>query len=157
MARMTFCSAQARVTRSSTLGTDPLEFQQARGGLLDDVEHRLAESAHQFPGEVRADPLDHAGAQVLLDAIEGARGDHPQIARLEWQPMLAIVDPPALGLEGLAGGEAGRRADDGDQLALPAHLHPQHTEAALGAMEGDALDGAAEALAGGLAHGASAG
>ena len=42
------------------LGTDAVQFHQAFRGLLDNVEHRFAEGAHQLLGEVRADALDPA-------------------------------------------------------------------------------------------------
>ena len=34
----------------------------------------FAEGPHQLAGEMRSDALDHARAQILLDAFEGARG-----------------------------------------------------------------------------------
>jgi hypothetical protein len=60
--------------------------------------------------------------------------------------MLAVVDPVSLGLDELAGGDRGGAADDRDQLALALDLDPQHAKARLFAVEGDALDGAREAL-----------
>ena len=49
------------------------DFLQALGLLLDDVEHRLAECPHQFLGVDRANALDHARGEVLLDALGGRR------------------------------------------------------------------------------------
>jgi hypothetical protein len=36
---------------------------------LDDVEHPVAEGAHQLLGVDRANAADHAGREVLLDAV----------------------------------------------------------------------------------------
>ena len=59
------------------LGPDALQLQQTFGLLLDDVEDLLAEGADQLAGEMRADALDHARAQVLLDAFECRRRERP--------------------------------------------------------------------------------
>ncbi len=61
------------------LGADALEFPQPFGVLLDDLEHRLAKGLDQLLREVRPDALDHARAQVLLDAVEGARRNDAQL------------------------------------------------------------------------------
>ena len=58
-----------------------------------------------------------------------------------------IVDPPAARLDELAGADRCRMADDGDQIALAARLHPQDAEAAVLVVEGDPLDEAGEVLA----------
>jgi hypothetical protein len=122
------------------LGSDALQFQQTLRLPLDDIEDLLAEGADQFAGEVRADALDHARAQVLLNAFKcGGRND-PQLLGLELEAVLAVVGPCAGTFDVLPGRDAGRRADDGYQLALAAYLDPQHAKAALWAMEGDALD-----------------
>ncbi|MFM2006653.1 MAG: hypothetical protein RLZZ09_2308, partial [Pseudomonadota bacterium] len=70
-----------------TLGPDTLEFQQAFRGLFDDVKHRFAKGTHQFLGEVRTDALDHAGAEVFLDAFEGGGWHDLQLGGLELQAM----------------------------------------------------------------------
>ena len=44
----------------------------------------------------------------------------------------------------LAGGDDGRVAHDGDQIAVAARLRPEHAEAVLGVVEGDPLDEACE-------------
>ena len=69
---------------------------------------------------------------------------------LELQPVGAVVDPGAAGLDELAGADRGRGADHGHQLPLPADLDPQHAEAGLGVVEGDPLDQAGQGLALGL-------
>lgn len=60
--------------------------------------------------------------------------------------MLTVVDPVALRLDEFAGADRCGIADDREQIALAAHLHPQHAEAGLFTVEGDALDAAGEAL-----------
>ena len=130
------------------LGADAIELLQPLGGLLDHLKHRLAEGLDQLLGKVRADALDHAGAEILLDAFERGGRNDPQVIGLELQAMGLVVDPPAEGFDEFAGGDGGSSAHDGEEIALALDLHPQHTEAALLAMEGDALDGAREALAG---------
>jgi hypothetical protein len=57
------------------------------------------------------------------------------------------IDPPAALLDELTGTDCRGMADDGDQLALAARLHPQHAEAAVPVVEGDALDETGEVLA----------
>jgi hypothetical protein len=54
--------------------------------------------------------------------------------------LAAIVAPFAAGLNELAGCNRRGMADDGDQIALAARLHPQDAEAVLVIMEGHALD-----------------
>ena len=44
------------------------------------------------------------------------------LARLELQTVLAVVDPGAVALDVLAGGDAGRGTDHGHQIALTPHL-----------------------------------
>ena len=66
---------------------------------------------------------------------------------LELQPVGAVVDPGAAGLDELAGADRGRGADHGHELPLAADLDPQHAEAGLGVVEGDPLDQAGQGLA----------
>jgi hypothetical protein len=48
---------------------------------------------------MRADPLDHTGAKVLLDAFQRRGGDDPQVLGLELKAVLAIVGPGAGALD----------------------------------------------------------
>ena len=124
------------------LGADAVQGQQGVRVVLDDVEDAFAEGPHQLARKVRPDALDHARTQIALDAVERGRLDDAQLPGLELQAVLAVVDPPAAALHVLAGRDAGRGADHRDQVSLPPHLHPQHAKAAVGAVEGHALDGA---------------
>ena len=61
--------------------------------VLDDIEHRFAERAHQLARVDRADPLDHAGPEILLDALNGGGRRGAQEASFELRSMRAVVDP----------------------------------------------------------------
>ena len=71
----------------------------------------------------------------------------PQEIAAELHAVHPIVDPPAACLDELAGTDRRSVADDGDQVALAARLHPQHAEPAVFIVKGDALDEAGEVLA----------
>ena len=72
---------------------------------LDDVEDLLTERLDQLLGIDRTDAADHAGAQVLLDAIDRCRRRRAQEARLELLPVDAVVDPFARGGHPFPGGD----------------------------------------------------
>ena len=55
---------------------------------LDHVEHIGAEGADQLLRVDRADPPDHAGAQILLDALRRGRHRGAQEAGLELEAMV---------------------------------------------------------------------
>src|SRR5271170_2269854 len=50
-------------------GADASDLAHPVGLALDDVEHRLAECLDHFSSVDRPDPADHAGGEVLLDAL----------------------------------------------------------------------------------------
>src|SRR5215469_6061134 len=60
--------------------------------------------------------------------------------------MRAIVDPAPARLDELAGRDHRRVTEHGDQVALTAGFDPQHAEAVLVVVEGDALDQAGQDL-----------
>ena len=111
------------------------------------LEHGRAERLDQLAGIDRADALDHAGAEIAQDPLERGRRRRLQEGGLELQPMLAVVDPAARGLDELAGADHGGGTDHRHQVALPADLDPQHAKAGLGAVEGHPLDQAGQSLA----------
>src|SRR5690606_3055750 len=86
-------------------GTDAFDLREALRRLLNNVEHRFPESPDQFPGEMRADAFHHARAQILFDTFQGTRRNHPKLARLELQAVLAVVDPDTDTLDLLARGD----------------------------------------------------
>jgi hypothetical protein len=56
----------------------------------------------------------------------------------------AIGDPFARRGDPLTGGDDGRVADDGDQIAMAARFRPKNAEAVLSIMEGNPLNEAGE-------------
>jgi hypothetical protein len=118
---------------------DTAHLEQSARRLLDDVEHRLTEGSDQPLGEMRADPLDQPGGEIALDALTRRGRRHLQEQRAKLRTVLAVLLPMAAGLDVLSGMDLGSAAEHGDEIAVAAHLHPQHTEAALGVMEGHAL------------------
>ena len=131
-----------------TLRPDPVHLPQALGALLDRVEHALGERLDQLLGVDRSDALDHAGAQVPLDALERGRRGSAQEGGLELEPVGPVVHPRAGGVDELAGGDRGGSTEHGDQIALAADLDPQHAEAAVRVMERHPLDQASQVLGG---------
>ena len=129
------------------LGSDAGDLLKTFRRLRDDVEHVHPKGLHQLAGVDRADALDHAGAEIALDAFQrGGRGGLEE-GRLELQPMGTVVQPNARGLDELAGADGCRGTDHRDQIALTTHLDPQHAKAVVGVVEGHPLDQAGERLA----------
>ena len=107
---------------------------------LDYIEHLFAECADQLSGVDRADAPDHAGAQILLDALDRGRFRGADEARPELLAVGAVVHPFSGARDPLPGRHHGSVADNRDQVAMPPRPGPEHTEAVLGIVEGDALD-----------------
>ena len=147
ISRITFCSAQPVRIRSARLGPMPA-ISWRRSGACSMVSNTVvAERLDQLFGVDRADALDHAGAEIALDAFQRGRRGGPEEGGLELQPVGAVVHPDARGLDELAGADAGGGADHRHQVALAARLDPQHAKAVLGVVEGHPLHQAAEGLA----------
>ena len=140
ISRTTFCSAQASMMRPARTRPMPSDLAQPLGRRLDDVEHVRAERPHQLAGVDRADAPDHAGAEILLDALAGRRGRAAQEARPELLAVGAVVDPLPGDRDPLAGRDRGGVAHDRDQVAMAPRLDPQDAEPVFGVVEGDALD-----------------
>ena len=140
ISRTIFCSAQAPVIRLARIGPMPVTSRSRSRLGLDDVEHLLAERLDHLLGVDRADAADHAGAEILLDAVDRGRRRGAHEARLELLAMGAVVDPFARRGDPFAGGDGGGVADDGDQVAVAARLDAENAEAVLGVVERDALD-----------------
>jgi hypothetical protein len=77
----------------STNRPDAVDLAQLVWGRLDDVEHLLAKGAHELLCVNRANTPDHAGREVLLDAVGRGRGRCAQEPRLELLAVCPIVDP----------------------------------------------------------------
>jgi hypothetical protein len=72
---------------------DAVDLAQPVRRRLDHVEHLLAEGAQELLGVGRADAPDHAGREVLFDAVGRGRGRCAQEPRLELLAVCPIVDP----------------------------------------------------------------
>src|SRR5260370_1069854 len=105
---------------------DPLDFFEEGGAFVNHVESACAEHLDDLAGVMRADALDQAGAEILFDAFDGARGQDAQRVGLELPSELRIVHPLPGRLDELAGSSARRLPDDYHATALPAHLDAQH-------------------------------
>ena len=132
ISRTTFCSAQAAVIRAARIGPMPVTSRSRSGSASMMSNTSLAEGPDQLLGVDRADAADHAGAEILLDALDRGRRRGPQEARPELLAVGAVVDPFARRGDPLAGGDRRGMADDGDQVAVAARLDPEHAEAVLG-------------------------
>ena len=96
---------------------------------------------------MRADTLDHAGAEVALDALDRGGWHHLQEARPELQTVLSMLLPLPAGLNALAGVHLGGGPQHCHQIPVAADLDAQHAEAGLGAMERDAFNEPRQRLA----------
>src|SRR5271166_1200702 len=119
ISRMTFSSAQPPTMRSARLAY-PSHLPQTARLLLNDVEHGIAEGAHQLPYVDRPYAADHPGAQILLDPLGRRRRRGLEERGPELDAVGAVVDPAAAGLHELAGRDHRRVAEHGDQVALAA-------------------------------------
>src|ERR1039458_2802501 len=111
---------------SSPLGPNAFHFLEADRVVLDDVEDLLAKLSNQFPGVNRPNALDHAAAQVLLDALVGGRGRAVEKLSAELEAEIPVADPTALGGHPFAGTDRGQRPDDGDLVAMSLGLDLEH-------------------------------
>ena len=111
---------------------------------LDNVEHLLAEGSDELLGIDRAHTPDHAGREVLLDAVGRSRRRGAQEARFELLAVGAVVDPFARGGDPFAGRNGCGVADHGHNVTMPARLGTQNAKAILCVVVGDALDEARE-------------
>ena len=93
ISRTAFCSAQAATMPAARTGPMPVDLAQPVRRHLDHVEHLLTEGAQELLGVGRADAPDHAGREVLLDAVGRGRRRCAQEPRLELLAMCPIVDP----------------------------------------------------------------
>jgi hypothetical protein len=59
---------------------DAGDFAQAIGFGFDDVENLVTECLHKLPGINRADAADHAGGEILLDALGRGNGQSAPLA-----------------------------------------------------------------------------
>jgi len=119
---------------------DAVDFEQPARRCLDDIEHRLAEGRDEPFGKMRADALDQSRGEITLDALTRRGRRDLEKQRPELRSVFAVLLPMSAGLNVLAGMDFCGAAENGDEVALAAHLDPQHTEAALAAVERDTID-----------------
>jgi hypothetical protein len=75
--------------------SDAVDLLQALGPLRVDTEHRLAERPGQFLGVDRPDALDHAGGEVLLDALGRGRRRRAEEVATKLYAVRPVNDPPS--------------------------------------------------------------
>ena len=128
------------------LRADAGDLAQAVRLLLDQVEHRFAEGAHQLLGVDGPMPriMPEPRYFSMPSSVVGAR--RLQEGGPELQAVGAVVHPHAGRADELARRDQGGVADHGGEVALAAHLDAQHAEAGLGVVEGDPLDQARQDL-----------
>ena len=119
---------------------DAVDLAQPVRRRLDDVEHLLAEGAHELLGVNGPNAPDHAGREVLLDAVGRSRGRCAQEASFELLAVGAVVDPFARGRDPLTGRNGCGMPDNGHDITMAARFGAQNAEAVLGVVVGDALD-----------------
>jgi hypothetical protein len=114
----------------------------------DHVEHLLTKDPHQFLGVDRPDAADHAGREVLLDALHRGWCRGAQEPGLELLAMGAIIHPFTRCRDPLAGGDSCGVADHRHEIPMPPRLRPQNAKPVLGIVKGDALDESRQHLVG---------
>ena len=122
------------------LGPDAVECSQPLRGGLDDIEDLLTKRLDELLGKMRADASNHAAAEVLLDALEGAGRHDLEEGRPKLPAMLSVVIPSAAGLDELPRLDRCRRAEDGHEVTMASNLDPEDAKAGVRAVEGDTFD-----------------
>jgi hypothetical protein len=124
----------------AAFGSDAVDLFETRGSMFDDVEDGVAEAFDEFAGADGTDAADHAAAEVFGDAFEcGGRGGADEMG-LELEPVFAVADPAALGIDPFSRADGRERAEDGDEIAMTAGMNLEDGEARILVEEGHALD-----------------
>ena len=109
-------------------------------------ERAFAEHLDDAAGVGRADALDEAGAEILLDAFDGVRRHAADRLGLELFAVLAVLyperPPASMVSPALADGSVPTTVTRPRRRAT----HAQDREPGVGVVEGDALDRAAEGV-----------
>ena len=153
ISRIARCSRHAAVTRACRLAPIPSQRPEPFRGVLDDLEHVGAEGVDELAREVRADPLDETGTEVLLDSFQSGRRDDPQVIGTKLETVGGIVDPGAQAVDLLAGMDRRGVAHHRGQITPPARLDLQDAEAGILVVEGDSLYQAPQRLRRAFGHG----
>jgi hypothetical protein len=83
---------------------------------------------------------DHAGGEVLLDAIGGGRRRGTQKSCLELLAMGVVVHPAARNGDPFTGRDGCSVPNDGDDVPMSAHFGTQDAEAIFNVVVSNALD-----------------
>ena len=126
--------------QSPPLLADARDLLQLRRLRLDDFKNLLAKFCDQLFRIARADALDHAAAQILLDARLRRRRDAAQSIRVKLPSVLAILNPLALGRQPLAGGHRRETPNHSDQIPMSLDRYAQHRETGFFIVKGHPLD-----------------
>ncbi len=120
----------------------PWHLGQPLGLLVDHRQRLLAEAVDDPLGRLRPDPLDHPGAEVLADAVDGGGQDDAAALGDELPPVQGVAVPAPGQLDALADVDRRQAADDGDGVALARRLHLGDGVAVLRVDVGEPLDDA---------------
>ena len=124
----------------AALRPDAVHVLQPGGLLLDDVENLLAEFYDQLLGVNGTNALNHAAAQIFLDALLRGRRSAVEHVSAELEAKLLVLDPASLGGHPLPSADGCQGADHGDQVAVPFGLHLEHGPSVLLVVERNAFD-----------------
>src|SRR5580704_4615690 len=139
ISRTAFCSAQAARMLAARTGPIP-STSRNRSGVASMTSNTFSPKARTSSWRKPGQPPDHAGREVLLDALGRSRGRCPQELGFELLAMGAVIDPFARGRDPLAGRDGCGMADHRHEITMPASLRAQDAKAVLGIVVGDALD-----------------
>src|SRR5208282_267990 len=131
---------------ASPLRPDAVHLLQAGRIVLDDVEDLLSELVHQLPGIDRPDALDHAAAEVFLNALLCGWGRALEQFGAELEPEIPVADPPAFRRYPFTRIDGGQRANHRDLVSMALGLDLEHRKAVLLVEERDALNQAGQTL-----------
>lgn len=113
---------------------------------FDHVEDFLAERCHELFGVDRPDALDHAAAQILLDALPSRRRCAVEHLGSELESKISILHPTTFGGHPLTGADRRERSDHRHLIPVPFCLYLQDRKTVLLIEERDSLDQTGEAF-----------
>ena len=114
---------------------------RSRSGVASMTSNTFSPNApHELLGVDRADAADHAGGEILLDAVGRSRRRGAQEPRLELLAVGAVVDPFARRGNPLAGRNGCGVPNDRHDVPMAPRLGAQDAEAIFGVVIGDALN-----------------
>jgi hypothetical protein len=130
----------------TAFGADAIDLFEACGSVFNDVEDGVSEAVDQLAGVDGTDAFDHAAAEVFFDAFAGVGRGRGEELGMELESVIPVAHPPPLGIDPFAGGDAGERSDEGDEIAVALDFEFEDGEAGIFVEEGDPFDEAGQAL-----------